>query len=268
MLHYHGKPISFAQHHEDIILYGYFRNTVKEGFYIDIGANHPVQDSVTKFFSLRGWKGINIEPQRSLKKLLDQDRPRDINLSVALSDKKGTATFRQYPSSGLSTFSQKIQQSYEGSGNNNYKHVTESKLPLLPLSTVLQKHLKVKDIHFMKVDVEGYEYKVLKGNNWSKFRPWVICVESTGSDKRWEEVLEKAGYTRHLSDILNDYYVAGEHRDLISTYSGFVATEVIRYDIVGLLTIKSALRRTLAHAIRKLFPNLRRPISADTTTDT
>jgi len=32
------------------------------GFYIDIGAFDPIYISVTKAFSMRGWKGINVEP--------------------------------------------------------------------------------------------------------------------------------------------------------------------------------------------------------------
>ena len=48
---------------EDLILFAMLRD-IREGFYIDIGANDPLIDSVTKFFYDRGWHGINIEPAK------------------------------------------------------------------------------------------------------------------------------------------------------------------------------------------------------------
>ena len=55
-----GEISSYSQFYEDFILISVFHN-VKEGFYIDIGANDPNIISVTKSFYLSGWNGINIE---------------------------------------------------------------------------------------------------------------------------------------------------------------------------------------------------------------
>ena len=59
---------SFSEYYEDLILYLMLYN-IKEGFYIDIGAFDPTSVSVTKAFYLRGWNGINIEPQENKIKL-------------------------------------------------------------------------------------------------------------------------------------------------------------------------------------------------------
>ena len=56
--------ISYAQNFEDIRLWRalkFFEN----GFYIDVGANDPTHDSVTKAFYDRGWSGINVEPMQN-----------------------------------------------------------------------------------------------------------------------------------------------------------------------------------------------------------
>ena len=79
---------SYAQELEDIILYVALQD-VDEGFYIDIGANDPIEISVTKFFYDRGWSGINVEPLRSKCALLENERPRDINLCIGISDRRG-----------------------------------------------------------------------------------------------------------------------------------------------------------------------------------
>jgi hypothetical protein len=41
----------------------------------------------------------------------------------------------------------------------------------------------------LKVDVEGLEYEVLIGNDWSKYRPEVICVEANHIDTDLTEFL-------------------------------------------------------------------------------
>ena len=76
---------SFAQEGEDMILKRIFEG-VRSGFYIDIGAFHPSKFSNTYYFYLRGWSGINIDPQPGVKSLFDKMRPRDINLELAISD--------------------------------------------------------------------------------------------------------------------------------------------------------------------------------------
>ncbi len=53
--------ISYAQNFEDVMLWRALKH-VERGFYIDVGAFSPDLDSVTRAFSERGWRGINIEP--------------------------------------------------------------------------------------------------------------------------------------------------------------------------------------------------------------
>lgn len=233
-----GKLVSYAQNAEDIKLYGYFHNIKQPGFYVDIGANHPVNDSVTKFFYLRGWRGINIEPQMRLYELLKVDRPKDKNLAIGISDKAEVAVLRQYAGDGLSTFSEEHKKGYENADSPLFNNYSEVKLKLKTLEEILAKFSKNIEVHFLKVDVEGFEYKTLKGNNWKKNRPWVICIESTGQDKRWVNILSKARYIKHLSDGLNDYYVAQEHSELIQNYRAVTSSESIRFDIVDMPALR------------------------------
>ena len=75
--------VSFAQQGEDVVLWRALRHR-PPGFFIDVGAHHPVGSSVTKIFSNAGWRGVNIEPLASLIPLFDEDRPNDINLAVGI----------------------------------------------------------------------------------------------------------------------------------------------------------------------------------------
>ena len=53
--------VSHAQNYEDVMLWRALRQ-VADGFFIDIGAQSADLDSVTRAFSERGWRGLNVEP--------------------------------------------------------------------------------------------------------------------------------------------------------------------------------------------------------------
>lgn len=205
-----GQFITYAQNNEDVILDAYFSD-VSKGMYVDIGANHPVHDSVTKHFYKKGWRGINVEPVQYLYKLLTQDRPQDTNVLAGVSDKPGTLTLREYKNKGLSTFSEEIKKERARHPESKTKSYTDVAVPIITLADLLAEH-KVGHIHFMKVDVEGFEYNVLKGNDWKKFRPEMICVEASHAlpAKDWRAVLQKNGYEQVWHDGLNEYYLAKE----------------------------------------------------------
>jgi len=76
-------PTYYAQFYEDYIL-GYVFKGQTRGFYVDVGANDPDDSSVTKYFYLAGWRGINIEPIPELVEKLNTSRPEDANVGVDL----------------------------------------------------------------------------------------------------------------------------------------------------------------------------------------
>src|SRR3989344_7565306 len=69
---------SYSQFGEDMVIDNLLNNK-KRGFYVDVGAYDPDRFSNTKRFYLKGWRGINIEPDvYSFNKFLEK-RPEDIN---------------------------------------------------------------------------------------------------------------------------------------------------------------------------------------------
>src|SRR6188472_3604971 len=81
---------SSAQHGEDLRLARAFPE--RRGAYVDVGAASPTRFSVTKLFYDRGWSGVNVEPSSYWQEQLERDRPRDLNLAVAISDFTGEIT--------------------------------------------------------------------------------------------------------------------------------------------------------------------------------
>jgi len=231
--------LSHAQNREDIILSGFFKGR-DTGFYVDVGANDPSQDSVTKFFYERGWRGINIEPIPRLYKRLSLARPRDINLNIGISDVGGSMIFREYPKlHGLSTFSKNIQDDYDelAKKDGKYREFKEYGVAIKTLAQVFEENV-LGPIHFMKVDVEGYEYEVLAGNDWKKYRPQVICIESNHMSKDWTTILLGGSYEKIFFDGLNEYYVAKEAKSAKDSFSytqTMLPTPIIDYRVVGIL---------------------------------
>src|SRR6201995_6041002 len=71
-----AQILSYAQRYEDIHLLRALGEQTG-GFYIDIGAGHPVYDNVSFAFYLRGWRGITVEPNPWLAQLSEAVRPLD-----------------------------------------------------------------------------------------------------------------------------------------------------------------------------------------------
>ncbi len=194
---------------------------IKVGFYIDVGAWLPDNDSITKAFYDRGWSGINIEPEPSAFSILFKMRPRDINLQLAISDKCGYTDLHIFRDTGLSTL---IKDNAEIHTKSGYPE-TIIQVPVKTLNDIWEEYIQPEqEIHFLKIDVEGMEDAVLRGNNWFKHRPWIVVVEATlpstqqETHIKWEHILLTAGYHFAYADGLNRFYVSDEHRELITAF--------------------------------------------------
>ena len=210
--------ISYAQNLEDVILWRALKH-IKQGFYIDVGANDPIIDSITKAFYDRGWRGINIEPIRHWHDKLMVDRPQDLNLNVAISDQPGLLRFYDIQDTGLSTSDKDIAEKH--SEELGFQH-QEIMVPALTLDNVLQEFNR--DIHFLKVDVEGAEKQVLASMDLTRTKPWIILVEATKpfsqeqNYKDWEAILIDSGYIFVYFDGLNRFYVSADKNELIPAF--------------------------------------------------
>jgi FkbM family methyltransferase len=206
------KQVSYAQNYEDVLLGRVLPEP--QGFYIDVGANHPVFHSVTKLFSERGWRGINVEPSPAVFRHLSDDRPRDINLNVGLGSSDGMLSFYESTTlHGWSTFRPELCQHYRNHGMT----VAERLVPVTTLAKVCEEHVQ-GTIDFLKIDAEGFEREILLGADFSRWRPRVLVVENAWPET-WESLLEGTDYHPAAFDGLNRFYVRGEDRHLLPAFS-------------------------------------------------
>jgi len=208
----------YSQFYEDYIL-SYVFQDVARGTYVDVGAYDPDTGSVTKYFYLKGWRGVNVEPNPEHLAALQKGRPEDANLGVGISDAAATLTFYKFEkrASGLSTFDPETAARHRKAGYT-YEELT---IPLVTLTEALGRVEVVKGgFDFLNVDVEGFERKVLSGLDFTKHPPKVIVLEATApmteepTQQKWEDILFANGYSFALDDGLNRYYVQRSQRPL------------------------------------------------------
>lgn len=212
---------SYAQNAEDVILWRVFKDQA-HGFYIDVGASLP-NDSVTRAFYERGWRGINIEPLPHLMEAVRQHRPEDVNLELAVSNSVGSA--RLYTTVDPAFGGYSTLEPQQSSRLNDQGYATRSlDVPMTTLAEICAAHVR-GPIDFLKIDVEGHEKAVIEGADWSRWRPRVLVVEATEpnsprpSHQAWEPLLLTAGYLFALFDGLNRFYVREEDRELLPVLS-------------------------------------------------
>lgn len=212
LLGYHSYAPSFSAAGEDMILRHILGSDKQDGFYLDVGAFHPVKASNTYFFYLYGWRGINIEPRPGSKKLFDKIRPKDINLEIGISEEPGELTYYFIgEDSSINSFSPGFLEQMGMLG----EVIRKVSVPVLPLREVLDQHLpNGQPIHFMNVDVEGYDLQVLKSNDWERFRPKLLVVEDSAVEAQQSEIvrfMKEEGYNVCAQNViilnqLNEYF--------------------------------------------------------------
>ena len=203
---------SHEKNMEDIILYHALKR--KNIFWIDVGANDPVFSSVTKFFSTGGGYGINIEPQPQYAEKYAIDRPNDVNLMLGISDTHGE--MKLYGKGESASFD---------ANNKNVRGIGYHNIPVWTLTEICNKYIKSgQEIHLLKIDVEGWEAQCLKGMDFRKYRPWILCIEAAEPTPNnpgytaWESIVTGYGYVFAGKKYANRYYVLADKKDIIEKF--------------------------------------------------
>ena len=216
------EPIlkSYSQRYEDLLIDNLLGNRYT-GSYLDIGAYDPRRLSNTRRFYDRGWRGCNVEPNpRRFEKFL-KDRPEDINLNVGVSDSPGQLIFYDVVPDAFSTLSENRARELREKGA---KFKAEVEVPVITMIDLFEEHLLQENVDFCSIDTEGMDIAVLKGNDWTKFRPRVLCVEVTSipdnddgghQTESVEDFLNSVGYRKQDVTVefgvpLNEIYLSEE----------------------------------------------------------
>lgn len=211
--------ISYAQHGEDVILWRALGDGTSRT-YVDVGAFHPTHDSVTRALYERGWRGVNVEPQPDRLAAFLEERPEDVNLSVAIGETDGEIELNLTDNPGWASV---LAPADTGADPEGVRPLT---VPLRSLDSLFAE-LEIDHVDVLKIDVEGAEPAVVRGLLRGTVRPLVCVVEGVapGVGRRAGDeavaLLVDAGYEHCLFDGLNHYLTTDPAlRDALSTPAG------------------------------------------------
>ena len=215
------KKISYSFNAVDLIVDYIFKNK-NNGFYLDVGAQHPVSNNNTYLLYNRGWSGVNIDLDKKNIDLFNIARPNDKNLNYAVSNEIGKADlFFYHDTSPINTLNKRVSNFQ----NASVKQV--KKISTNTLNNILLDENITNRIDYMNIDVEGHEDSVLKGFNLNKYKPSVISIEYL--DLKMKKLEFKNNDINNLLNsniykyfIKNDYFfVNWLHGDLIFVSKNF-----------------------------------------------
>jgi FkbM family methyltransferase len=165
--------LSYSQFGEDITAANLFRN-LDSGFYVDVGAHHPLRHSNTAIFHIRGWQGVTVEPMQRGFRAFQRLRPHAINVRAAIHNEADRVTLYKFRG-GLSntTIEERAKDLSKGK-----EAVGEEVVPALSLNSVFERHVpEGVHVNYLSVDIEGYDPEAILAFDLDKYRPDVVCME-------------------------------------------------------------------------------------------
>lgn len=220
---------SYSQSGEDIIISDLFnRLRIKPLTYLDIGANDPVSLNNTFRLYQRGGSGVCVEPNPILCDKIRRKRKRDICLNAGVAfDEKREADFYVFSQkfSGLNTFSKEEADFWEQEGNEEIgKHKVEKvvKMPLLNINELMAHYFRPHP-NLVSIDVEGFDFQILKGIDFNRFKPEVFCIETLGFAEDNREIKKKdiirffldRGYFVYADTYINTIFCRKESYNIL-----------------------------------------------------
>lgn len=204
-------PHAFSQEGEDLILARIFENK-PDGFYVDVGAHHPIRYSNTYLFYLHGWRGINIDAAPGSMDAFKQLRANDINVETAIGEHTGSLLFHIFNDPAINTFD--VALAKERDGQAHYRLMETKKMQMRTLAQVLEEYLPPnKSIDFLSVDVEGLDLAILRSNDWKRFSPEYLLAEDYFCASMEEALqspittfLRSVGYALHAKTVHTQIY--------------------------------------------------------------
>ncbi len=184
-------------------------------------------------------------------------------MCLAAGDANGTIAFHEILGTGLSTVVERFARQHEGAG---FKRQTYD-VAMRTLADICTEHVR-GEIHLLNIDVEGAEPAVLRGCDFTRFRPWVVLIESTEplteipSYAPWEPLLLSAGYEFATANAVNRFYLAREHEEL----RGLFAIPVDDYERASsmekLAAFEALTTRPAWRLLRRMGPLIRPLVTA------
>lgn len=218
---YKYKKTSYSFNAVDLIIDYIFKNK-NNGFYLDVGSQHPISNNNTYLLFKRGWSGINIDLDKKNIDLFNTARPNDINLNLAISSNVAEKKLYFYHDKSPINTLDKVVSDFQTATVKEIKRIKTTTLDI-----ALQNLKFNNKIDYMNLDVEGHEMDIFKAFDLSVYKPSIISVEFLDLDMKFLEFknndLQRIVNSDLYKHLLNNKYhfVNWLHGDLIFVHRDF-----------------------------------------------
>ena len=202
---FYFKKSNFSQSNEEIILNKLFSG-IKNGFYVDVGCHHPRRFSNTALLYKNGWNGINIDASAKNLKLFNVFRKRDKNICALISEKREKLKYYYFDDSALNGI---LSSSKVNSLKDlQYKVIKEEYINTQRLDDILVTcKVTNKTIDLLDIDVEGYDFQVLKSIDLNLFHVKVILIETGENENSIIKYLSNYNYNIYKKIDRNIFFI-------------------------------------------------------------
>ncbi|WP_018700264.1 FkbM family methyltransferase [Amorphus coralli] len=201
---------SYSQTGEDRIIDAILGD--RQGYYVDVGCNHPVRCSSTFFFYRRGWRGLCIDANEALVALYRRARPHDRAVCAVVSSSTRDLVFTEFADDRISS----VDPDHSRAWSKSREVTSERHVRAVTLQSLLEAADAPNRFDLLAIDVEGHDLEVLFSLDLGVYRPALIVIEMHGFDLERPKAnpiyrhLAEAGYQMVGYAVMNGYFVDSE----------------------------------------------------------
>ena len=172
----------------------------RTGYFVDVGANQPDDESQTLHLEKLGWTGVLIEPQPDLAEELRRCSQAKVYAVACSAPENAGQSMRLQVAGKYSSLNSELVDLL----------ATPSRTIDVPVKTLDQVLLDAQapsPIDFLSIDVERHELEVVRGFDFERWRPRLILIEGHVLDLRLHDYLVSHDYRWIRLTGLNGWYV-------------------------------------------------------------
>lgn len=221
-----------------------FFDNARSGFFVEVGANRPQEQSQTWHLEQLGWSGVLVEPQPDLAEELSKVRRAKV-FAVACSSPQNAGKRMSLHVAGAHS---SLDRNRMAPGTHPQRVIEVS---VRPLDDILSEVNAPGGFEFLSIDVEGHELEVLSGFDLIRWRPRLILLEDHVADLNKHRFLKNAGYRLIRRFEYNGWYIP---RDANVEAAWFDRWEIVRKYYLGL---PFRIARNASRRVRQPFKDRR-----------
>lgn len=170
------------------------------GFFVEVGANEPIDGSQTWHLEQRGWTGVLVEPLPVLASKLRARRTAHVFECACSAGERAGAVMQLHVAGALSSFDPALMDA-------RARPVGTIDVAVRTLDDVLAEVRAPAPIDFVSIDVEGHEVEVLRGFDFERWQPRLILLEDHLLGLHKHRFITSRGYKLLRRTGLNNWYV-------------------------------------------------------------